>query len=216
MSDAARVFAALSQESRLGVVRLLLEHGPNGVPAGELAGRLAMPASTASFHLSALERCRPRFGDPAGTAGPLCRADRRPARASVLSYRNMLRRPPGTVRRSLDSVTTPPEGARSDGARLQRAVSLHPQLGPLDRRRGDREPLCRRALPCLFRRFGPAEAPMPEVIAKLRALGHDVSGLHSKSWQLFTGPEAPRLDFVIALCDTFDGQSLSRISAIRP
>ena len=55
-SDAARIFAALSQESRLGVVRLLLAHGADGLPAGELADRLAMPASTTSFHLSALER----------------------------------------------------------------------------------------------------------------------------------------------------------------
>ena len=52
----------------------------------------------------------------------------------------------------------------------------------------------------------PSEAPMPEVLDKLRALGHDVSNLHSKSWHLFTGPEAPRLDFVIALCDTLDRQ----------
>ena len=53
----------------------------------------------------------------------------------------------------------------------------------------------------------PAEAPMPEVLEKLRALGHDVSGLHSKSWHLFTGPDAPVLDFVIGLCDTFNGQT---------
>jgi len=38
---------------------------------------------------------------------------------------------------------------------------------------------------------------MPEVLEKLRAVGHDISGLYSKSWELFTGPEAPKLDFVI-------------------
>ena len=55
-SDAARVFGALAQESRLGVLRLLLAQGPNGLSAGELAERLGTPASTTSFHLSALER----------------------------------------------------------------------------------------------------------------------------------------------------------------
>jgi arsenate reductase len=53
----------------------------------------------------------------------------------------------------------------------------------------------------------PADAPMPEVLEKLRALGHDVSALRSKSWNEFTGPQAPRMDFVIALCDTLDGQT---------
>lgn len=53
----------------------------------------------------------------------------------------------------------------------------------------------------------PVEAPMPEVIEKLRSLGHDVSRLRSKSWNEFTGPDAPQMDFVIALCDTLHGQT---------
>ena len=52
----------------------------------------------------------------------------------------------------------------------------------------------------------PAPEPMPEVVARLHALGHDVSRLQAKSWDEFMGPNAPRLDFVIALCDTLDGQ----------
>ena len=51
----------------------------------------------------------------------------------------------------------------------------------------------------------PIAEPNPEVIAKLRALGHDTDGLRSKSWHEFTGPSAPRMDFVITLCDTLDG-----------
>ncbi len=48
---------------------------------------------------------------------------------------------------------------------------------------------------------------MPEVLEKLSAVGHDISGLHSKSWDRFLGPDAPRMDFVIALCDTLDRQT---------
>jgi arsenate reductase len=44
------------------------------------------------------------------------------------------------------------------------------------------------------------------VLSQLKALGHDVSGLRSKSWEAFAGPGAPRIDFVIALCDTLAGQ----------
>src|SRR6266498_2990799 len=50
------MFAALSQETRLAVLRLLITTGPNGLPAGDIADRLALPGSTTSFHLSALER----------------------------------------------------------------------------------------------------------------------------------------------------------------
>lgn len=52
----------------------------------------------------------------------------------------------------------------------------------------------------------PADAPIPEVLEKLTSLGHDVAQLRSKSWDTFTGPSAPQMDFVIALCDTLDGQ----------
>lgn len=51
------------------------------------------------------------------------------------------------------------------------------------------------------------EGPMPEVLAKLKALGHDVSALRSKSWDEFVGAGVPRVDFVIALCDTLAGQA---------
>jgi arsenate reductase len=52
----------------------------------------------------------------------------------------------------------------------------------------------------------PALRPMPEVMARLEVLGHDVTRLRCKSWNEFTGPNAPRMDFVIALCDTVQGQ----------
>ena len=51
----------------------------------------------------------------------------------------------------------------------------------------------------------PVPDPNPEVLAKLRAFGHDTTGLRSKSWHEFTGPNAPQMDFVITLCDALDG-----------
>jgi ArsR family transcriptional regulator, arsenate/arsenite/antimonite-responsive transcriptional repressor / arsenate reductase (thioredoxin) len=47
----------------------------------------------------------------------------------------------------------------------------------------------------------PALVPMPDVIRRLESLGHDVSRLRCKSWREFTGANAPRMDFIIALCD---------------
>lgn len=53
---AVDAFAALSQETRLSALRVLVEHGRTGMPAGDLADRLAVPHNTLSFHLSHLER----------------------------------------------------------------------------------------------------------------------------------------------------------------
>lgn len=52
----------------------------------------------------------------------------------------------------------------------------------------------------------PGPAPMPEVLDRLRVVGFDTAGLSSKSWNAFAGPGAPKIDFVIALCDTLHGQ----------
>ncbi len=50
------MLAALAQEHRLGIFRLLVRRGPAGHTPGEIASRLSMPAPTLSFHLKALER----------------------------------------------------------------------------------------------------------------------------------------------------------------
>lgn len=48
--------AALAQETRLAVYRLLVEHAPDGMPAGQIAERLKIPAPSLSFHLKELWR----------------------------------------------------------------------------------------------------------------------------------------------------------------
>ncbi len=53
---AVEALAALAQETRLRVFRLLVAAGPNGLPAGEVAQAAAVPPSTLSFHLERLER----------------------------------------------------------------------------------------------------------------------------------------------------------------
>ena len=46
--------AALSQEHRLAIFRLLLEHAPEGLSAGLIAERLSLAPATLSFHLKEL------------------------------------------------------------------------------------------------------------------------------------------------------------------
>lgn len=207
ISVAAQTFAALGQESRLGVLRLLLNQTPRGVPAGELAADLSMPPSTASFHLSALEK--------AGLVENV-----RQGRQMIYSVRT------GALRELLGFLTE-----ACCGGQPELCAELASLLPPIPEKIEGVQPafnvlfLCTRnsarsimaeailgrAGKGRFRAYSagsdPAAAPMPEVLEKLRTVGHDISGLHSKSWERFIGPDAPRMDFVIALCDTLDGQT---------
>ena len=58
ISDAVRALAALAQETRLSIYRLLVEAGPEGVSAGRIAELLKVPAATLSFHLKELFHVR--------------------------------------------------------------------------------------------------------------------------------------------------------------
>ncbi len=204
ISDAAVAFGALAQETRLELMRLLMAEGPGGLPAGELGARLAVPASTLSFHLAALERAgltqstrqgrqivhAARFAGLRGLLGFLtetCCAGR-PELCGDLA--RLL--PPLPEE---DTKMTPAFNVlflcTHNSARSILAEAILNQLG------GGR-----------FHAYSagsaPAAAPNSEVIAKLRALGHDTGGLRSKSWDEFTGASAPRMDFVITLCDMLE------------
>jgi ArsR family transcriptional regulator, arsenate/arsenite/antimonite-responsive transcriptional repressor len=54
--QAIEALSALAHEHRLGVYRLLVEAGPEGVNAGTIAARLKLPPSSLTFHLQHLHR----------------------------------------------------------------------------------------------------------------------------------------------------------------
>jgi ArsR family transcriptional regulator, arsenate/arsenite/antimonite-responsive transcriptional repressor len=53
-NDAISALAALAQENRLDVFRLLVGSGASGLPAGQIGERLGIAAPTLSFHLAQL------------------------------------------------------------------------------------------------------------------------------------------------------------------
>ena len=54
--DAVNALAALAQESRLAVFRLLVQNGPDGLTPGVIGEQLALPPPTLSFHLKTLSQ----------------------------------------------------------------------------------------------------------------------------------------------------------------
>lgn len=53
---ASQSLAALAQETRLAIFRLLVEAGPEGMNAGAIAEALDLPPATLSFHVAQLAR----------------------------------------------------------------------------------------------------------------------------------------------------------------
>ncbi len=55
---AVEALAALAQESRLAVFRLLVQAGHDGMAAGALGEKLGIPPATLSFHLKTLSHAK--------------------------------------------------------------------------------------------------------------------------------------------------------------
>src|ERR1700716_2375693 len=53
-TDAITALAALAQDNRLDVYRLLVQAGPEGLPAGQVAAALALAPNTLTFHFDRL------------------------------------------------------------------------------------------------------------------------------------------------------------------
>jgi protein-tyrosine-phosphatase/DNA-binding transcriptional ArsR family regulator len=208
ITNAQDAFAALAQPTRLKAFRKLLAVHPDGLPAGEISSICEVPHNTMSTHLTVLLN-----------AG-LVTVERD---GRVMNYRADVRGFRGLIRfMASDCCQGRPELC-GDLARLvpeevedMTQQTLSPAFNVLflctqnSARSIIAEALLQKIGKGRFNAYSagskPAAQPMPDVTARLKALGHDVSQLRSKSWDEFTGPDAPRMDFVIALCDTLDGQ----------
>lgn len=206
--EAEAVFAALAQPTRLKAFRMLMTAHPNGLAAGEISSTCEVPHNTMSTHLSVLHRAGLVTVERDGRSMNY--------RADLRTFRELIRflatdccngRPEicGDLARlipeevdDMDQNTHAPAFnvlflCTQNSARSIMAEALLEKIG-------------KGRFNAYSAGSHPAEHPMPDVIDRLKALGHDVSNLRSKSWNEFTGPDAPRMDFVIALCDTLQGQ----------
>lgn len=207
--NAVTQFGSLGQPTRLAVLRSLLRVHPDGLNAGDIARQYDVPHNTMSAHLGVLSR--------AGLVQVERQGRLMTYRADVAAFRELVefmardccggrpelcsdilqRYPAPDAKKVTESVMTPAFNVlflcTQNSARSIIAEALLEKIG-----RGQ------------FHAYSagsePARAPLPEVLERLKVLGHDVSQLRSKSWNEFKGPDAPRMDFVIALCDAPSGQ----------
>ncbi|MDO9297092.1 helix-turn-helix domain-containing protein [Bradyrhizobium sp.] len=202
-------FGSLAQPTRLAAVRHLLAVHPQSLPAGEIARLCKVPHNTMSTHLGILSRAGLISAEKDGRSMNY--------RADVTGFRGLLKF------LSQDCCHGRPELCGDAFDLPSQIIAVEPTetfMKPafnvlfLCTQNSARSIIAEALLEKIGRgRFrgysagsNPAKEPVPEVIERLAALGHDVSHLHSKSWDEFKGPDAPRMDFIIALCDSPNGQ----------
>ena len=208
-ASAIEGFGSLAQPTRLAAVRHLLAVHPQSLPAGEIARLCEVPHNTMSTHRGILSRAGLISVEKDGRSMNY--------RADVTGFRGLL------DFLSRDCCNGRPELCGSAFDLPFESIAAQPTekfMTPafnvlfLCNQNSARSIIAEALLEKIgrsrFRAYSagaePAQEPVPEVIDRLKTLGHDVSRLRSKSWNEFTGPDAPRMDFVIALCDAPQGQ----------
>jgi ArsR family transcriptional regulator, arsenate/arsenite/antimonite-responsive transcriptional repressor / arsenate reductase (thioredoxin) len=193
---------ALGQTTRFAVVRSLLKAHPDGMNAGDIARRCDVAHNTLSAHLNVL------------TNAGLLMVERR---GREMNYRVDLKKFRSLVKfLAKDCGDIVEEGPDEANPASAMELFMTPAFNVLflctqnSARSIMAEALLEKIGRGRFRAYSagaePAQKPLPEVIERLKALGHDTTELRCKSWNEFKRPDAPRMDFIIALCDAPHGQ----------
>ena len=170
------MLAALAQETRLELLRLLFVNGATGLPAGEIASQLGVPPSTLSFHLTAMER--------EGLLVATRHGRRIVYAVRLIGMRDLL----GFL---TETCCAGQPGLCGDIARFLPLISEEPSMTPsfnvlfLCTANSARSIMAEAILNSIgagrFRAWSagsaPAAAPRPKVMEQLAALGHDTSAL---------------------------------------
>lgn len=202
-------FSGLAQATRLTAIRQLLSAHPDSLTAGEIARRCRVPHNTMSTHLRILMRAGLIEVERDGRAMNY--------RANVKAFEELI----GFLTRECcrgqpDLCGFEPAPRPTVSEETESSInSMTPAFNVLflcthnSARSIMAEALLERLGNGRFRAYSagtePASAPLPEVINRLAVLGHDTSRLRCKPWSEFKGPNAPRMDFVLALCDVACG-----------
>lgn len=204
-SSAADALACLGHEVRLRVFRRLLAMGPEGQTAGDIATGMSIPASTMSFHLRQLEG--------AGLASSW-RVGRH------IRYSVDLRTTRELLSFLVDDCCGGDPQVCGDLLELTDAPAPH-GAGPVmteekiynvlflctgnSARSIMAECILNRLGQGRFRAYSAGSHPKGEVhpmaLQRLKDQNYPTANLRSKSWEEFSGPDAPQLDFVFTVCD---------------
>jgi protein-tyrosine-phosphatase/DNA-binding transcriptional ArsR family regulator len=189
---------ALAHPTRLAIFRLLMRRYPDAVPAGEIAQALDLKPNTASAALSALRQAGLISQTRIGTS-------RRYA-AHLPSLREFFDELVGTCCQNRPDLCLVPH-ATGDLAMPSQTDPFHTLFicTGNSARSILAEAILTRAGAGRFVAHSagtvPRGEPHPQVLSLLAAKDYDVSGLASKSVDVFAADDAPKMDFVFTVCD---------------
>lgn len=207
-AQAVQALAALAQESRLRVFRLLVVAGPEGATPSQIAEQLGLSPTSLSFHLKELMHARLVTQQRQGRNLRY--------RAHIAAMNALLDFLTANCCQGQPCLDTPDSRCAADfpqpgetmttpiynvlflctgnSARSIMAEALLNQLG-----RGK------------FRAYSAGSHPRgtvhPQALDALTRNQVSTEGLHSKSWDEFAKPDAPVMHFVLTVCDKAAGET---------
>ena len=208
-ATAIDALGALAQEHRLKTFRVLLQRGPSGVTAGEIAQRLGIAASALSFHLSHLERAGLlkswRIKRNVYYAVDLDGARRLMTFLSADCCRTHPEICDGLIQFPSHPVSQEIRNMEAMEAMEDKVYNILFLCTGNSARSIMAECILNRLGAGKFKGYSAGSLPKgrihPFAIELLKNLNHSTDDLRSKSWDEFSTDDAPQVDFVFTLCD---------------
>ena len=226
-NTATSLFECLASGHRLDIYRLLVQHAPAGLVAGEIGSELGLPPTNLSFHLKALTQ--------AGLVSATQEGRFQRYRAALALMTQLIAYLTAECCQG-DAGQCLPVAAQSPCAEAfataTGATTPRPSAQPRSRTGPDvrnrpytvlflctgnsarsiiAEALMNHLADGRFRAYSAGSHPTgrvhPFALEIAQALGYPPQALRSKGWDAFSGPGAPTLDFVFTVCDNAAGET---------